>query len=168
MREAVLSNTPCSSSVRRLPFAVVSPLSAPPPTGTDSALLRTVATNNRVLLGVLLYTRRRAPESCSNRYSKLADSCQGALDTAPFGADVAFKPGSSLFDPFGSNAADVAAVYNCSAISGATYVAPKWAAPRCQQLFGEGAQPHRRRTRPELRMRADAQCSPVHDISLRG
>eukprot|EP00887_Chlorella_sp_A99_P002467 scaffold10.g2467.t1 len=116
-KEALLSNTPCSSSATEsYPFTVDSY----PDVSIQASRMRLIGLSNRVVAGLLLYVRRGMGGACpSARFASLDSDCAGDLATSPFGVDPTFKSGTQSYDPTLADAAT--SIYNCSTLPVQTY-----------------------------------------------
>jgi hypothetical protein len=75
---------------------------------------RWVGTNNRVIGGMLIHTRRRQEQECKyTRFPDIQNICMGVFVDDSFGVDPVFKLATESFNPDVS-AADMLRIYNCS------------------------------------------------------
>jgi len=145
-KRKILSTIPCQATYTNYPFSLENHVSEFIP---NSARTRILGTNNRVLLGALMYITRTDLAPCSGaetRFPQLGGQCPIGVSTASYGVDPVFKQGTSLYDAELDVLEFMLKFYNCSKIEGTvTYDADPQsqnAFPKCKELFKDTGVPY--------------------------
>ena len=110
-----LSNSPCTTQEQFNNFALDNHENV---YAKDAFRERYIGLNNRVIAGMLIYTKRKNLVKCdSNRFEKIDDACSEGRDVSSYGVDPVFKLGTPMYKPTYDNKPTVTKVYNCSELN---------------------------------------------------
>mmetsp|Transcript_38784 Transcript_38784/g.53872 ORF Transcript_38784/g.53872 Transcript_38784/m.53872 type:complete len:1579 (-) Transcript_38784:245-4981(-) len=141
-KDAALSNMPCEITPASYQFELANHNRST----INAARERLVGINNRVVAGMLLYSRRNELGNCTtSRFSNIENECIKGLDAGhSYGVDPVFKLGTTLYDPDLDYEETITKYYNCTDLeNGGTYPANStYKVPYCAELFNEKLVPY--------------------------
>lgn len=138
-KQAMLANLPCNYASTNYPFDLNN---YPPFYDKSAARFRLVGLTNRVVAGLLIYTRRTLIQKCNSRFDNIESECPSGVESiAPFGVDPVFKLNTNIYNQGLDNADSTLRYYNCTdpdVIPNPTYMDDSSLSnpfPYCKELF---------------------------------